>query len=112
MDETVIRDAAVESLISISKELKDEHIANDLVPVVLRLAGGVMFQSRVSAVHIMAQMYDKFGPHRDTLRRKFIELCGEETPMIRRAVAMRIGDLSSKMDWDLYLSEMIPVFKT
>ena len=33
-DETVIRDAAVESLYFISKELKDEQIANDLVPVV------------------------------------------------------------------------------
>ena len=30
--------------------------------------------------------------------RKFTELCGEETPMVRRVVAIKIGEIAQYMD--------------
>lgn len=43
--------------------------------------------------------------------RKFKELCGDETPMIRRAVAAGLGTLSQKMKSDMFIQEMLPFIK-
>jgi len=43
--------------------------------------------------------------------RKFIELCNEETPMVRRAVANRIGNLAAVVSKDIVITELIPIFK-
>lgn len=59
----------------------------------------------------MSALYDKSGIHKDTLRKKFTDLCQEETPMTRRAVAAHLGELSNKMNVEHYLVEMMPVFK-
>lgn len=99
-------------MIKIAEKLTPDENGTNLIPAILRLAGGIWFTARVSAIHIIASIFDKAGIHKETLRKKFIELCSEETPMIRRAVAGRIGELSHKMDWDVYLTEIMPVFKT
>lgn len=68
-EETVVRQEAVNSIINISSKLSSEHNAGVIVPSVLRLANGDWFTSRVSAIHIMASLYDKSGIHKDTLRK-------------------------------------------
>lgn len=59
----------------------------------------------------MSALYDKSGLHKDTLRKKFLDLAQEETPMIRRAIATQIGVLSSKMNIDYFMGDLMPVFK-
>lgn len=82
-----MREEAVNSLIKLSNVLPAEQNAAVLIPCVLRLANGDWFTNRVSAIHIMSALYDKSGLHKDTLRKKFLDLAQEETPMIRRAIA-------------------------
>lgn len=43
--------------------------------------------------------------------RKFTELCNEETPMVRRAVATKIGEIAQFMDKVHVISDLIPVLK-
>ncbi len=110
-EETVVRQEAVSSLIKLSTALPAEQNAAVLIPCVLRLANGDWFTNRVSAIHIMSSLYDKSGLHKDTLRKKFLDLAQEETPMIRRAIATQIGVLSSKMNIDYFMGDLMPVFK-
>lgn len=111
MEETVVRDRAVASLNLISKSLTDMEIQNNYVPMVLRLATHEWFTGRVSAVNLIHTVYSRTGPQKDKLRQKFIDLCNEETPMIRRAVASKIGDLAGFVEKEVILGELIPIFK-
>lgn len=43
--------------------------------------------------------------------RKFSELCNEETPMVRRAVAKRIGDFAKSLEKEYVIGEIIPLYK-
>lgn len=43
--------------------------------------------------------------------RKFIDLSREQTPMIKRAVAAKIGVLSDKMSTEFFMIELMPIFK-
>lgn len=111
VEETVVRDKAVGSLVFISDLMTDMEIQNNYIPLVLRLASNEWFTGRVSAVNLITPIYPRAGPLKEKLRPKFIELCNEETPMVRRAVANKIGDLAAVVGKDLVLSELIPIFK-
>ena len=97
-DETVVREQATKSLVAICDSLSDSEVQNIFAPLVLRLSQGEWFTGRVSACHLFNACYSKSGPLKDKLRKKFIELCNEDTPMIRRACASKLGDFSTKLD--------------
>jgi len=90
-DETVVREQAARSLTTISKDLSDAEIQNVFAPLVIKLAQGEWFTGRVSSCHLFTPSYAKAGPQKEKLRKKFIELCNEDTPMIRRACASKLG---------------------
>lgn len=110
-EETVVRDAACQSLIDISQKLSDEENTTVIVPCVLRLAEGTWFTNRVSAINLMSNIYEKTGEHKGTLRKKIKDLAGEDTPMIRRAVASGLGRLCQKMKPESFVADMIPILK-
>jgi serine/threonine-protein phosphatase 2A regulatory subunit A len=90
-DETVVRDQAAKSLQLISENLSDAEIQNVYAPLVIKLAQCEFFTGRISSTHLFFQCYSKAGPVKEKLRKKFIELCNEDTPMIRRACARQLG---------------------
>ena len=49
---------------------------------------------------------------KERLRRKFIELCQDDTPMIRRACAKQIGEFASQLKKDDERNELLKIFKT
>ena len=89
--ETVVRQKATESMDEICAFLTDAELQNIYAPMVVRLAQGESFTQRVSSCHLFKGCYLRAGPHKEKLRKKFIELCNEDTPMIRRACAVRLG---------------------
>ena len=110
-DETVVRDQAAKSLVLIAGGLNDSEIQNVLTPVVLKLAQGEWFTGRVSSCQLFQAVYTKSGPHKDRLRKKFVELCNEDTPMIRRACAKEVGKFASQLEKQSLLQELLPVFR-
>ena len=110
-DETVVRDQAAKSLALIAGGLNDSEIQNVLTPVVLKLAQGEWFTGRVSSCQLFQAVYAKSGGHKDRLRKKFVELCNEDTPMIRRACAKEIGKFASQLEKQSLLQELLPVFR-
>lgn len=111
VEETVVRDRAVASLTALSEIMTDNEIQNNYLPLVLRLASNEWFTGRVSAVNLIDPIYQRASALKEKLRQKFIELCNEETPMVRRAVASRIGNLATVVSKEIVINELIPIFK-
>lgn len=111
-DETVVREQAIKSITIICSLLTDGQIADTIVPMILRLASNeTNFTCRVSAVSLMCPLYARAGNLKEKIRQKFTELCSEETPMVRRVVAIKIGEISSSMDKVHVISDLIPILK-
>lgn len=68
-EETVVREAACQSLIDISDKLSEDDVIAVIVPCMLRLAEGASFTHKISALHIMSAVYEKTGEHKTTLRK-------------------------------------------
>ena len=97
MDETVVREQSSKSLITISESLSDAEIQNIYAPLVIRLAQGDWFTGRVTSASLFSSAYARSNSQKEKLRKRFIELCHEDTPMIRRACAARLGQFATKL---------------
>lgn len=112
VEETVVRDMAVRSLGNLSSTLADYDILNNFIPMILKLANTENnFTCRVSAISLICKIYPRAGTQKEKLRQKFQELCQEETPMVRRALASKIGELANVVEKDFVIGELITNFK-
>jgi serine/threonine-protein phosphatase 2A regulatory subunit A len=75
VDETVVREQAVKSLINISGELSDAEMQNVFCALVIRLAQAEWFTGRVSSISLFQCAFPRSNANRDRLRKKFMELC-------------------------------------
>lgn len=62
MEETVVRDKAVESLRNIASQHSPVDLEEHFVPLVQRLASGDWFTSRTSACGLFSVCYPRVGP--------------------------------------------------
>jgi serine/threonine-protein phosphatase 2A regulatory subunit A len=76
-----------------------------------RLASGEWFTSRVSACGLFTVAYPRVPAGvRTELRQLFAQLCHDETPMVRRAAAQRLGAFAGAVDRDTVNKELLPLF--
>ncbi|OQR91884.1 serine/threonine-protein phosphatase 2A 65 kDa regulatory subunit A [Achlya hypogyna] len=110
VEETVVRDKAVASVQKVLDVVTD---AGELaLPLVKRLTEGDWFTSRVSACWLFPVAYTKVDPSsKKELRDLYTTLCGDDTPMVRRAAALNIGKFGAKMEKDIFVSTILPLFK-
>jgi serine/threonine-protein phosphatase 2A regulatory subunit A len=64
----------------------------------MKLSTAEWFPGRICAVSLFQACYARSGSKKELLRSKFIELCNEDTPMIRRACANKLGAFSSVLE--------------
>lgn len=112
VEETVVRDKAVESANTIISNLDSAAIVVHVVPVIQKLAQGDWFTARVSACGLFAIAYKRItDPHaKGTLRSLYSTLCQDDTPMVRRAAAKHIGELASVVERECVVPELLPLF--
>ena len=94
----MVREQAIRSLIEIASELSDGEMQDVFCPIVIKLASAEFFTGRVASIGLFSHAYARSNEYKERLRKKFIELCGEDTPMIRRACASKLGEFSVKLD--------------
>jgi len=76
-----------------------------------RLGTGEWFTTRVSACALIASNYKEASTACKTeLRQLFCSLGKDETPMVRRAIAQRFGDLAQVVEASCVIQEVIPIF--
>ena len=97
-DETVVREQATQSLQNICVDLSEEEMQNVFCPLVIRLSTSDWFTGRVSACSLFYYAYPKANNYKDKLRKKFMELCQEDTPMIRRVCAAKLGNFATQLE--------------
>ncbi|KAB1254943.1 Serine/threonine-protein phosphatase 2A 65 kDa regulatory subunit A beta isoform [Camelus dromedarius] len=94
VEETVVRDKAVESLRQISQEHTSVALEAHFVPLVKRLA----------------MTFDRKYLHYFVCCRHFRSLCSDDTPMVRRAAASKLGEFAKVLELDSVKSEIVPLF--
>ncbi|TRY84876.1 hypothetical protein DNTS_017992 [Danionella cerebrum] len=95
VEETVVRDKAVDSLRKISQEHSPVDLEVHFVPLVKRLASGDWFTSRTSACGLFSVCYPRVSSNvKAEIRQHFRTLCSDDTPMVRRAAASKLGEFA------------------
>ncbi|XP_077985024.1 serine/threonine-protein phosphatase 2A 65 kDa regulatory subunit A beta isoform-like isoform X1 [Glandiceps talaboti] len=111
VEETVVRDKAVDSLRKISTEHSSSDLESHFVPLVKRLSGGDWFTSRTSACGLFSVCYPRVSNNmKAELRNHFRNLCGDDTPMVRRAAASKLGEFAKAVELEYLKSDIIPLF--
>lgn len=111
VEETVVREKAVESLSKIGIALSQQQIEQNYIPMTKRLSTGDWFTSRTSACGLYAPIYTLCTPQtQEDLRRMFSQLCHDDTPMVRRAAATHLSKLTKKLAKEHVLQDIIPLF--
>jgi len=110
-DETVVREQAAVSLRSICQMMDDSDVQDLFVPLVLKLSSSDWFPGRVSACSLFSKAYEKAGSHKEELRKKFLELCNEDTPIVRRAGSSKLGEFATHVEKTHVIQEILPIFR-
>ena len=113
VEETVVRQKAVECYIALVKYLKKSDIREVLIPNVKKLAESDKFTTKISAINIMTDIYPACSDEdKKIIRNKLNQLFGEDSLMVRRVLASKMGTLCNFMSKSTVLSELINSFKT
>lgn len=108
VEETVVRDKAVESLRNISQQHSPQDLEQYFVPLVKRLASGEWFTSRTSACGLFSVCYARVSSTtKADLRSHFRNLCQDDTPMVRRAVASKLGEFAKALEPEYVKTDVI-----
>ncbi len=158
VEETVVRDKAVQSLCKVGAQLPDNIINDAFTPlakvriaaslpafmdvnmpfmdvnmpshtcsmvrarpvynfapswldIAQRLATGEWFTSRVSATGLFATAYPRCAVGlKAELRQLYSQLCRDETPMVRRAAAHKLGAFAKSVEREYVSRELMPLF--
>ena len=112
IEETLVREKAVESLNKICTELSQEQIENYFIPLTVRLSKADWFTSKISATGLYNVPYSKATPpSQEGLRQQFGQLVHDETPMVRRQAANNLAKFVKEMPPNIVIDEMIPLFQ-
>jgi len=117
-EETVVRSKAVDSLVKIARQMSPEAVAESFVPVVRKLAKGDWFTSRISSCGLFSVAFEVTNAVQSPvaaaalteIRQLYIELCNDETPMVRRAVSSNFGEFARVVDKGFLESDLLPQF--
>ncbi|CAL7944388.1 unnamed protein product [Xylocopa violacea] len=111
VEETVVRDKAVESLRTIAAQHSSTDLEEQFVPLIYRLATGDWFTSRTSACGLFSVCYPRVNPTvKAGLRNHFRSLCQDDTPMARRSAASHLGEFAKVMEIEYVKADLIPMF--
>uniref|UniRef100_A0A7R9V0W1 TOG domain-containing protein n=1 Tax=Chlamydomonas euryale TaxID=1486919 RepID=A0A7R9V0W1_9CHLO len=111
VEETIVRDKAVDSLCKIGAQLPDNAISDHFATLAKRLATGEWFTSRVSSTGLFATAYPRTTAAMKTeLRQLYANLCRDETPMVRRSAAHKLGAFAKTVEREYVGRELLPLF--
>lgn len=95
VEETVVREKAASSVLTISQSLNEADYTNEFVGMIGRLAQKEWFTARISACALIAHAFPnmKGAELRRTHLEYFANLCNDDVPMVRRIASKNLGRL-------------------
>ncbi|CAN7034437.1 unnamed protein product [Brassica rapa subsp. trilocularis] len=111
VEETTVREKAVDSLCKIGSQMKESDLVDSFVPLVKRLAAGEWFAARVSACGLFHVAYQGCTDVLKTeLRSSYGQLCQDDMPMVRRAAASNLGKFATTLESAFLNAEIMTMF--
>ena len=112
-DETVIREAAVMSVSEISSSESADFSTKHVAPLLNRLFTDTWFSARVSACSLLPLVYGSIKDEsvRTEIRKNYLALFEEDTPMVRRAAGIRLAQVLKVVGSEIAYGEGISVLK-
>lgn len=111
VEESAVREKAINSIEIVARNMPDEHLLKYFVPFVIRLATKDWFTSRISAVALFHPVYNRLPEsEKSTFRSLFVRLCGDDTPMVRRIAAQYLGEFAILCQTKEVMHEFLPIF--
>ena len=112
VEETVVRDKAVESLCRVACDIPADMLESQVIPVIKRLSEGDWFTSRTSACGLFSAVYPRVSVAvKAKLRTWFKTLCKDDTPMVRRAAAGKLATFIKAVELEFITSEVLPLLQ-
>lgn len=112
IEETVVRLKAVECYLNLVKYLKKSEIREVLIPNIKKLAESNNFTTKISSINIMTEIYPSCSDDdKKVIRSKLNHLFTEDSLMVRRVLASKLGTLCNYMSKSIVISELINSFK-
>ncbi|XP_065322764.1 serine/threonine-protein phosphatase 2A 65 kDa regulatory subunit A alpha isoform-like [Gordionus sp. m RMFG-2023] len=110
VEETIVRDKAVDSLKILAALHTPQALETYFVPLVKRLSTGDWFTSRTSGCGLYACTYPKVSTTTKTeLRLNFRSLASDDTPMVRRAAAGKLSEFAKVIEPEFLTTDIIPI---
>lgn len=110
-DEVVIRDAAIDTLVYLGKDLNGEQVKEFIWPVLSDLEGDSWFTSKCSTIALYPIFYPKLNEaDKAVLRHNFKIFIQEDSPMVRRGAALAFEDFISVVEDEFVRHEFVPMF--
>lgn len=111
VEETVVREQAVEGMRDLVKLFNEEQIQKDVIGLINTISSQEYFTGKVSACYLIRMCYEKAGKEKEKLRSLYFKLCDDETPLIKRSAAKEFGPLCLVMEKEVVNPDMINYFK-
>ncbi|KAI9319163.1 armadillo-type protein [Dichotomocladium elegans] len=112
VEEPTVRDRAILSLCEITRSLPSSSVVQYVLPLLKRLSLGEWFTSRTSAAGLYAAVYKKVSPAlQSELKSLFAGLVDDQSPMVRRAAAKALVDLTEQFGPEDVLGVALVFFK-
>ncbi|KAJ1436236.1 HEAT, type 2 [Sesbania bispinosa] len=111
VEETCVRDKAVESLCRIGSQMRESDLVEYFIPLVKRLAAGEWFTARVSACGLFHIAYPSAPETSKTeLRSIYSQLCQDDMPMVRRSAASNLGKFAATVEYAHLKADIMSIF--
>jgi len=113
VEETVIREAAVNSIVDVAKAMDPKHHDTFLMPVITHLTEGDWWTSRFSGASLAPLMYGLLSSpkSKEQILDIVLRLCKDEMPMVRQQAFRFIPKMVENLPEDRLPSFMTPVLK-
>ena len=112
-DDSVVREKSVASLKIVGKNISNQAVLEDFMPMVKRMRKGDLFSMRISACFLYAQIYGRLpSSKKEYARAKFQKLAKDDTPMVRRGAAQSISILSDTIEKEHAKDYLVPLLRS
>mmetsp|Transcript_34544 Transcript_34544/g.83566 ORF Transcript_34544/g.83566 Transcript_34544/m.83566 type:complete len:595 (-) Transcript_34544:379-2163(-) len=111
-EETVVCEAASDSMSSIVSEMSPKTLEDTILPTVERMATAEWFQPRVGVSKVLPKVYPKVSENsREKILKWFASLCKDENPMVKKSALLNMGHFANAMAKDKIRDNVISKLK-
>lgn len=112
-DETVVREKAVDALIQLAKGSSKNDLKSKIIPFSVKMSQSDKFAQKLSALNAMCELYPLVDEdNQKHLLDRINSMFTEESLILRRKLASRIGTLVRYIPKDLLIQDFLNRFKS